>query len=57
MLNLSIIFLALAILAAILGFGGLSGVAASIAQILFFFFVTVWLVYQILGRGGSDDRI
>jgi uncharacterized membrane protein YtjA (UPF0391 family) len=44
MLHWSLMFLVLALIAAILGFGGLAGTAIGIAKILFFVFLVVWLV-------------
>ncbi len=44
MLNYIITFFLLAVLAAFLGFGGLSGAFASIAQLLAFVFVVLFLV-------------
>jgi len=43
-------FLVFAIIAAILGFGGLAGTAVGIAKILFFVFLIVWLVAFLTGR-------
>lgn len=50
MLHWSLIFLVIALVAAILGFGGLAGTAMGIAKILFFIFLVVWLVAFLLGR-------
>ena len=50
MLHWSLMFLVFAIIAAILGFGGLAGTAVGIAKILFFVFLIVWLVALISGR-------
>jgi len=44
MLHWSLVFLVLALVAAILGFGGLAGTAVGIAKILFFVFLVVWVV-------------
>ena len=46
----SLIFLVIAIIAAILGFGGIAGTAVGIAQILFFVFLVIWLIAFIGGR-------
>ena len=51
MLGYSVIFFILAIAAAALGFTGIAGAATSIAQILFFALLAVWIVAAILGRG------
>jgi uncharacterized membrane protein YtjA (UPF0391 family) len=44
MLHWSLMFLVLALIAAILGFGGLAGAAVGIAKVLFFVFLVVWLI-------------
>ena len=49
MLKWSFIFLAIAIVAGILGFTGLEEGAASIAKILFFIFLAIWVVMLVLG--------
>jgi uncharacterized membrane protein YtjA (UPF0391 family) len=43
-------FLVFALIAAVLGFGGLAGAAVGIAKILFFVFLVIWLV-AFLTRG------
>ena len=50
MLHWSLMFLVFAIIAAILGFGGLAGTAVGIAKVLFFVFRVVWLVAFLTGR-------
>ena len=50
MLHWSLMFLVFAIIAAILGFGGLAGTAVGIAKILFFVFLVIWLVALLTGR-------
>jgi uncharacterized membrane protein YtjA (UPF0391 family) len=50
MLHWSLIFLVLAIIAAILGFGGIAGAAIGIAKALFFIFLIIWLIAFIMGR-------
>jgi len=44
MLPYALVFFAIAIVAAILGFGGIAGDSASIAQILFFVFLIMFFV-------------
>ena len=46
----SLVFLVIALVAAVLGFGGLAGTAVGIAKILFFVFLVIWLVAFIFGR-------
>lgn len=55
MLRYALIFLIIAIVAGILGFGVIAGAAASIAKILFGVFLVLFLVGLImhLGRGGT----
>ena len=50
MLRWSLMFLILALIAAVLGFGGLAGAAVGIAKVLFFVFLVVWLI-SFLSRG------
>lgn len=50
MLHYSLVFLVFAIVAAVLGFGGIAGMAAGFAKILFFAFLVIWLVTFLLGR-------
>lgn len=49
MLRWSFAFLIIAIVAAIFGFTDIASGAAAIAKILFFIFLTVWLLMLILG--------
>ncbi len=44
MLQWSLIFLVLALIAAFFGFGSLAGTAATIAQVLFFVFIAALLI-------------
>ncbi len=50
MLQWSITFLIVAIVAAFLGFGGIAGTATDIAKILFGVFLILFLVSLLLGR-------
>ncbi len=50
MLSWSLTFLVVAIIAAVLGFGGLAGTAAGIAKILFFVALVLLLFSVIAGR-------
>ncbi|MDQ8185283.1 DUF1328 domain-containing protein [Pelagicoccus sp. SDUM812002] len=56
MLRYSPVFLILAIISAALGFGGVSGAAAPVAQVLFFLFLSVWVVSVLLARWGSGEE-
>jgi uncharacterized membrane protein YtjA (UPF0391 family) len=53
MLRWAVIFLIIAIVAAVLGFGGIAGEAAWIAKILLFVFLILFVVSFVLGRRGS----
>jgi uncharacterized membrane protein YtjA (UPF0391 family) len=44
MLNMALMFLLIAILAAVFGFGGVAFAAAGMAKILFFIFLVLFLV-------------
>jgi uncharacterized membrane protein YtjA (UPF0391 family) len=50
MLSWALIFLVVAILAGVLGFGAVAGTAASIAQLLFFVFLVLFVVSLLMGR-------
>ena len=56
MLGWALTFLVIALIAAVLGFGGLAGTAVGIAKILFFVFIVLFLLSLIAGlgrRGGT----
>jgi uncharacterized membrane protein YtjA (UPF0391 family) len=50
MLSWTITFLVVALIAALLGFGGIAGAAAGIAKILFFVFLIAFVVTLVMGR-------
>jgi uncharacterized membrane protein YtjA (UPF0391 family) len=50
MLRLSILFLLIALAAAILGFTSIAGAASSIAQVLFFVFLVLFVISLLMGR-------
>ena len=50
MLYYTVVFLIIAIVAAVFGFGGISVAAAGIAKILFFIFLALFIVSLIFGR-------
>jgi uncharacterized membrane protein YtjA (UPF0391 family) len=54
MLRWALIFLVIAIIAAVLGFGGVAGAATDIAVVLFYIFLAIFVVSLLLGlfRGG-----
>jgi uncharacterized membrane protein YtjA (UPF0391 family) len=57
MLRLAMAFLILALVAALLGFGGLATTSAGIAQTLFVVFLIVFLVTLILGVASGRKAI
>jgi uncharacterized membrane protein YtjA (UPF0391 family) len=50
MLHYALIFFVVALIAAVLGFGGIAGAAAGIAKILFFVFLILFVVSLVMGR-------
>jgi uncharacterized membrane protein YtjA (UPF0391 family) len=59
MLNWSLTFLVVGLIAAVLGFTGLAGAASQIAWILFVVFLVLYLVSLVAGRrtsSGEKDR-
>jgi uncharacterized membrane protein YtjA (UPF0391 family) len=52
MLNWAVTFLVIALIAAVLGFGGIAGVASGFAKILFVAFLVAFVISLILGRRG-----
>ncbi len=59
MLRLAVVFLVIALLAALFGFGGIESAAVGIAQILFFVFLVLFVLSLLGGflRGGPPDAI
>jgi len=49
MLRYSLIFFVVAIIAAIFGFGGIAAGAAFIAKVLFFIFITLFVITLLFG--------
>jgi len=49
MLRWSVIFLIIALIAALFGFGGIAGAAISIAKVLFFVFLALFVITLIAG--------
>jgi len=54
MLRWALIFLVVALISAALGFTGIAGAAAGMAQILFWVFLVVFLIALLLGRRTRD---
>jgi uncharacterized membrane protein YtjA (UPF0391 family) len=60
MLYWAVAFLIIALIAALLGFGGIAGTAVGIAKILFFVFLILFLISAVLSifrRGPSSPRL
>ena len=53
MLGWALAFLILAVIAGVMGFGVIAGTASSIAKVLFFVFLVLFVVGLISGRRGS----
>jgi uncharacterized membrane protein YtjA (UPF0391 family) len=49
MLSWAVVFLIIALVAALFGFGGIASAAAGIAKFLFFLFVVVFVVLLVMG--------
>jgi uncharacterized membrane protein YtjA (UPF0391 family) len=56
MLNYAVLFLVIAVIAALLGFGGLAAGAAEFARILFWLFVILFVVSLVFGWGRRSWR-
>ena len=52
LLRWTLIFLVIALIAAVFGFGGVAAGAATIGKVLFFIFIVLFVVSLIMGRGG-----
>ncbi|MHB9155812.1 MAG: DUF1328 domain-containing protein [Endomicrobiales bacterium] len=50
MLSWAVVFLIVAIIAALFGFTTIAGAAVGIAKILFFIFLALFLIFLIMGR-------
>ena len=51
MLHYAVVFLVLALIAAVFGFGGVAIISAEIAKILFFLFLVAFVISLVAGRG------
>jgi len=51
MLTWALVFLVVALLAGVLGFGGVASAATGIARVLFFIFLILFAITLITGRG------
>ena len=50
MLGWAVTFLIIALIAAVLGFGGIAAASAGIAKVLFFLFLVMCVIFFLLGR-------
>lgn len=50
MLHYALVFLVIALVAAVFGFGGVYVAAAGIAKVLFFLFLVLFLISLVMGR-------
>lgn len=57
MLRWAILFLVIAIIAALFGFGGVAGTSVMAAKILFFVFLVLFVVSLILGDRRPSDVV
>ena len=57
MLNWALLFFVIALVAALLGFGGIATAAAGVAKILFYIFLVIFLVTLIMGLGRRGTRV
>jgi len=58
LLHWTLVFLVLALISAVLGFGGVAASFASIGKILFFIFLILLVVSLVFGRrGGGRTRL
>jgi len=57
MLRWALIFLVVAIIAGVLGFGGIAGTAAGIAEVLFWCFVVITVIFFLLGMFATGKTV
>jgi uncharacterized membrane protein YtjA (UPF0391 family) len=57
MLRWAVIFAILALVAGVLGFGGMAGDFALLAKILLFVFLVLFVMSLVFGRGGGPPSI
>lgn len=56
MLRWAVIFLVIAIIAAIFGFGGIAATAMDIAKVLFFIFIVLFLILLAVGLSRKPPK-
>ena len=57
MLSWAVFFLVIALIAAVLGFGGIAGTAVGIAKLLFFVFLVIFVISLIMGLTRGRTRV
>ena len=57
MLGWAVVFLIIALVAALFGFGGIAAASAGIAKLLFFIFLVLFVVSLIFGWRGKEDPL
>ena len=57
MLSWVITFLVIALIAGVLGFGGIAGVSIEIAKTIFFIAVVLFLIAAVVGLGRGRTRV
>jgi len=57
MLSWAVCFLVIALIAAVLGFGGIAGTAVGIAKLLFFVFLVIFVISLIMGLTRGRTRV
>jgi uncharacterized membrane protein YtjA (UPF0391 family) len=57
MLSWAVFFLVIALIAAVLGFGGIAGTAVGIAKLLFFVFLIIFVISLIMGVTRGRTRV
>jgi len=57
MLGWAVFFLVIALIAAVLGFGGIAGTAVGIAKLLFFIFLAIFAISLIMGLARGRTRV
>jgi uncharacterized membrane protein YtjA (UPF0391 family) len=57
MLSWAVCFLIIALIAAVLGFGGIAGTAVGIAKLLFFVFLIIFVISLIMGLARGRTRV
>ena len=57
MLHYAVVFLVLALIAGVLGFGGVAAISVEMAKILFVVFLILFLISAVFGYRGRTPRL